>query len=497
MSRKPYRVHHWTVGQRFRLPIPAGSVLDFTIEREPRTGQLFCVWIEDREGADAQVSVRWSRAPRLFAAWRNPNSVAHIAGEAFAPEIQFAQDRLLMTYLTNPVQRSGEGRDGTLHLHWKRIDGGPWSDAAVVRRRVRPPVPEAHFPYNHQLHEASDEDGRTWALVKNQRFVEPTYALAPTAAPERSLLAPNPWEDQLIYTGVIAGAADRARLVWDRGWHIVRRVFDEARDRYVLEAIALDMSILRHDHNEDGQTDVIDAILELYDGELQYMLWREADLTPLFQELGTMVAVRHPGQHTGRAERADARSHVFFETAATLSHTRDETGRARVRALEVVGRGQRVPVRAMWQAAGAVPNATQWQQHRPDSLTWGLAPTDPNLPPGWLSAGMVVSETGQFTNARAFEAIVEWRTAPLSERWRGHAHVLGHNYAVEVAGVEPLQAPSRHRTATWVGKVYTHRIFANLAEHAPLTRGLRIPLIEYEDDHRFRVLGIAQVVSFE
>ncbi|PIV98723.1 MAG: hypothetical protein CO108_18110 [Deltaproteobacteria bacterium CG_4_9_14_3_um_filter_63_12] len=494
MSRTPYLVHHWAVGSRFSVPIPVGNVTDFTLEREERTGQLFCAWVEERN--EGRSTVRWSRAPELYAAWRHPTSVAHFQGTVFAPEIKFAKDRVLLTYLTTPKHLAADALEGTCHLHWKRITGGPWSEDVVVRSDVRLKDAEEHFPYNHVRNTAKDFDGRVWALVSNRRFVEPTYSLYPMSAPERALNAPNPWEDDLIYTGIVASSADRAKLVWDRGsWHIVRRVFDEAKDSYCLEAIALDLSILRHDRNGDGQADVIDSITQIYDDELLYMLWAEADYRDLSKKVGTLVAVRNPNQRSGRVD--PSAKHVF-ETSAELAWMRnDAESRLPLPQLEIVGRGHRIPIEAIWQASAPVANATRWQQHRPPSITIAVDCAAHNTARTWLTKGMVVAETSVCSNATSFEGIVEWRTGPVCDNWEGFAHVLGASYKVTIVSKQLLSTPTRHRTTTWVGKLRTHRIFANFTDRVPLTQGIRIPLVTYDPEQRILVVGIAEVVSFE
>ncbi|MDX9720807.1 MAG: hypothetical protein RBU37_08660 [Myxococcota bacterium] len=489
MSRKPYRVHHWTVGHRFPVPIPAGHVGDFTIERELHSGQLFAVWVED--AGDGHSAVRWSRAPELHAAWRTPSTLSMIQADVFAPELQLARDRLMLTYLVSPTFRVQQSAPGDCILHWKKAAGGPWSEGVLVRRDVPGAQRESSFPYLQRLGATSTLDGRVWQLVITNRFVEPTYALYPLAALERSTILPNPWEDELIYTGILAGAADRARLVWDKNtWHIVRRVYEDSKNSYGLEAIALEMAIIQHDQNIDGQTDVVDSILEIYDDELQYMLWSECDYAALAKEVGTLVAVRNPDHRSGRVD--PSAKHVF-ETASTLAQFEDTRPRLRANSLEIVGRGQQLPVEALRRAASPVSQATQWQPNKPDSMIFAVDCQLRAHQLKWLLPGMVLGEPGIFSNATAFEAQVEWRVDPASEGWSGYAHILGASYKALLVDVAPLSSPARHRSSTWVGKLYSHSIRCHLEEPAPLTLGLRLALFQVVEDKRFKVFGIARV----
>ena len=493
MSRTPYKVHHWTVGSRFSVPLPATHIDDFTIEREPNSGQIFCAWVEDR--GDGRMSVRWSRAPELYAAWRAPSSVAHVLGEVFAPELHFSKDRVLLTYLLSSGP-GGVGQGvGECVLHWKRINGGPWSEGVLVRRSVAPTPGEASFPYANRLHCATSIDGRTWALLATERFVEPTYGLYPLNALERSLIPANPWEDEVIYTGVIATPADKARLVCEKDtWHIVRRCYDDRLNAYQLEAIALDLSILRHDCNDDGQSDVVDAILDVYNTDLTYLLWAECDYRQLFKEVGTVVAVRSPNQRSGRV---DPSARHVFETAASLAHVRLDHPRGTPPLLEVVGHGQQMPIESIRMAASPVAEATQWQQRRPDSVTYAVECSVRADGRKWLQPGMIIAEAGVFANALRFEALVEWHGAPLDAGWRGHVHSLGSTVAAQIARVDVLKPPSRHRSATWIGKLYTHRISVVLVEPLPLTQSLRLSLCVFHDGSQFSVLGCAKVTRID
>lgn len=491
MTRHAFRVHHWTVGQRFKIPVPVGSVLDFALGRDPaENGQIFCVWVEDR--GDEVCSLRWSRAQELYATWRRVDLIANLDRLASAPSLHFDAGRVLLTYILGAGATS---RGGSCVLHWKRTQGGPWSEGAVVRERVHEAPSEAAFPFEHVLDEATGDDGRIWQLIRTDRFVEPTYALQPKASPERALLRRTPWEDELLYTGIPASAADRAKLIWDRGrWTIVRRAYDERTDGYALEGISLDLSILRHDANEDGQTDVVDTLLSHYDPEHGYCLWAETDLAQLGAEVGTVIAVRQPHLRTGKI---DPSAKLVFRVPETLSHVRALPPRAPAPPMELIGRGKQATVQRLRAASSPVPNATPWEQRRPPELTFAVdaIPQQP-LEPGWLMPGMVLAESGTFALCSQAEANVEWRTnAPAIQPGASFAclaEVLGYFYSVQLRDLVPLVSSHRHRTNAWVGKLYTHKLRLNLSEAAPLTRGLRIPLLQRGPD-QWAVLGILQV----
>jgi hypothetical protein len=492
MSRQPFRVHQWTIGQRFRVPLPVGSVLDFAIERDPEEGgQVFCVWVEDK--GDDVCSLRWSRASELFATWRRVDVIAHLDRLATAPALRFDAGRVLLTYLVGGPAEEGSA----CILRWKRTQGGPWSEGATLRERVQEVGPEAAFPKAQVLDEARDAEGRTWQLIRTDRFGEPTYALLPKAAPERAMLRRTPWEDDLLYTGIVASAADRAKLIWDRGhWTLVRRTFDERADGYVLEAIALDLSILRHDANDDGQTDVVDALLTHYDPEQGYTLWAEIDLPSLGQAVGTVIAVRQPQLRSGKV---DPTARQVFRSPASLAYVRPTPTRAFAPPMEVIGRGRCAPIKGVRAASSPVPTATPWQQRRPAELTFAidLLPEHP-LAQGWLMPGMVVAEAGAFSLAAAAEAVVEWRAqvaVPAGGVIACLVEVMGYFYSVQLSASAPLQSPHRHRSPSWVGKLYTHRLQVAFSEAAPLTPGLRAPLLHRTDAHQWVVLGVIEVTA--
>jgi hypothetical protein len=490
MTRHPFRVNQWTIGQRFKIPVPVGSVLDFAIKRDPEGGQVFCVWVEDK-GEDV-CSLRWSRAGELFATWRRVDAIANLDRLATAPALHFDAGRVLLTYLISGPTEAG----GVCMLHWKRTQGGPWSEGAVVRDRVQELHPEQGSPYAQVLDEARDGEGRVWQLVRTDRFVEPTYALYPKGVPERATLRRTPWEDELLYTGIVASAADRAKLIWDRGrWTLVRRVFDERSDGYVLEAIALDLSILRHDANDDGQPDVVDSLMTHYDPEGGYTLWAEVDLPSLGQEVGTVIAVRQPQLRSGKV---DPSAKLVFRVPESLAHVRHQPQRAPATPLEVLGRGRRAPIKGVRSASSPVLTATPWQQRRPAELTFSMdAHPEHPLQPGWLMPGMVVAEVGTFALSAHAEAVVEWRAQPMTIPAGGSVsclvEVLGYFYSVQLADLSPLSAPNRHRTGAWVGKLYTHKLKLTLSEAAPLTRGLRAPLLLRGSNDQWAVLGVLQI----